>query len=172
MNDEKRIKEYYDLLAGIYDDLYGEEQRAKYDKIIHIIKDKRALSRMLDLGCGTCEFSYIAKKLKYEYIGLDLSLNMLKCGKAKNREGELVQASFRRLPFRRNSFLIVIAIDSFKDISEYLGLENEIVSRIKRGGRIVITFPKRGLKSKFIRELKVYEKEETNTKDVFLYKDL
>jgi len=112
---------YYDSIAKGYNELHGEEQLKK----LEIIKKKieiKSSDKVLDVGCGTGLSSILGGVI----TGIDPSAELLKQAKCKT-----VCASAEEIPFKDNSFDIVVsvtAIQNFTDIKK--GLEE-----IKRVGK-------------------------------------
>jgi len=130
-NKKKEIINKYDLSADIYDKRYRAIQEEKY----HIVLDNCILKekRVLDLGCGTgLLIEYILKSkdyhhiLKSKYIAVDISLKMmikfknklLKLGKKPNVL--FVLSDMENLPFRKNSFNLIISLTSFQNLPNIL----------------------------------------------------
>ena len=97
----------YKIIAKSYNELYYSEQLNKVKLIIKILNIKK--EKVLDVGCGTAFYS----KLFKDYTGIDQSKEMLKQSNAK-----VIYGNGEKLPFKDNSFDIVIsisAIHNFKD---------------------------------------------------------
>ena len=87
--------DYYDTIAGGYDELHKEEQLRK----LSILKDEIKIGRdtkLLDVGCGTG----ISSGFDCMVIGLDPSSELLK----QNRNGLAVLGMAEEIPFKNNSF--------------------------------------------------------------------
>jgi len=115
--------EYYDRLSESYDELYGDEQEAKYSLILERIAPRGIV---LDLGCGT---GLLFRKLSQlpdvkRIVGVDFSLGML--SKAKQRkclQADLIAADIRLLPLRENSVdeaFSITVIDSLEFLRKCL----------------------------------------------------
>ena len=129
-NKKKKIIEKYNSSYLIYDKRYSLIQEEKYKIVLNNYEvDGR---HILDLGCGTgLLFEYIKKTLsnrkrvKLNYIGVDISWNMLLEFKLK-----IIKYNYRRyspnlilsdidcLPFRDNIFLSTFAITSFQNLPD------------------------------------------------------
>ncbi|MCX7947310.1 MAG: class I SAM-dependent methyltransferase [candidate division WOR-3 bacterium] len=97
--------------------------------------------KVLDLGCGTGNISKILKEKNYNIFGLDIAINMLKIAKKKGLKN-IVNASFYKIPFKSESFDIVISIfdslNNVKDLNEMKEVFSEIYRVLKIDG--IFTF--------------------------------
>ncbi|PIZ53455.1 hypothetical protein COY28_03575, partial [Candidatus Woesearchaeota archaeon CG_4_10_14_0_2_um_filter_57_5] len=137
---------YYSSIASGYDDLHGDEQRAKYALVLpHIAQ----YSSLLDVGCGTgmlhdawhqnidsngpLEVSSISKRT---YCGLDPSVGLIEQGVRAGRKG-LQVGSAEALPFADDSFDVVV---SFTALHHCADVETAVaeMARVART-RIVIS---------------------------------
>lgn len=146
-----------------YDDPKGYDERHQtvLDSYLHklwhpfIVEKTRKLSpnrTVLDLGCGTCEYTQHIKYAKMR-IGIDTSRDMLEYG-AKKLNGEntlLIQGDAHHIPLKSNSVDLIICIG----ILQYVELE----SVLKECGRIlnynskflIVTFNKWNIFNSLIR---------------------
>lgn len=131
------ISKKYDFLnhllsAGI--DNYWRKKALKLSKI-------SPESVILDIACGTGDFSIAAKKLNPAKIyGADLSANMLKIFNDKKNwsRGNIVQTISENLPFKPGSFTnitVAFGVRNFYDLPQAF---NSIRSSLKPGGRFTI----------------------------------
>jgi len=146
----------YDKIASSYNRLYKEEQLKKL-KAIEKILNVRKEDYLLDIGSGT---GISTNYFKCNCFGLDPSFKMLKfskdlkvCGYAEN------------LPFKENTFDIIIAVTSFHNFIDFR----------KKNAKIVITVMK---KSSYLEQITDLIKEnfifETieEEKDIIFYGNL
>jgi ubiquinone/menaquinone biosynthesis C-methylase UbiE len=162
-----KVRELYDSLARVYDELYGKEQELKYRTVMNFIG--KGIGRLLDVGCGTGGVLSLAERKGWECIGLDISIKMLKMAKKKVTTSELVQGSLDTLPFRPSSFDALISVTSFSSVEEFLKEENHVKELVKKG-IILVTFVKKGVHNSSKLSDKGYTVIETDTKDLFAYK--
>ncbi len=152
MNSSVSVRVKYDSTANSYDELYRDEQYAKY----HVIELGKLLpgegDKVLDAGCGTCLFyEYLTEgriQGNYIYVGIDISSNMLlKCISKKlflSPRVDLVQADILSIPFRQNSFnkvYLITVLDLLdKSINEVIDIVKQVV---KENSLIVYTLLKK-----------------------------
>lgn len=135
----------YDEIAEGYDELYGEEQRAKYGLVLKLVEP---LEPALDAGCGT---GMLLELLQCYSVGLDLSLEMLKVAKRKGRgeRGDLVCGDAERMPLRDRSFRSAYSVTV---VHEAPGLAGELLRVLAPGGRAVVTLLRK--RSEMLSELR------------------
>ncbi len=137
--DKKRqIIEKYNSSFQYYDKRYHEIQSNKFRTFLkeYIFREKI----ILDAGCGTGLLADFALKcvrtitrLKWNYVGADISRNMLKMFKLKlsysriSQHIHLIVADLEYLPFRKNIFDEIFSITAFQNLYDFEeGLDNLI----------------------------------------------
>lgn len=138
----------FDNEAEIYDKWYS----TPLGKFVDEVETKAVLEllrpnpgeEILDVGCGTGNFSLKLARLNAKVVGVDCSESMLKIARAKARELnldiEFILADVMDLPFEDNFFdscLSVAAVEFFAD--QRRGLE-EMFRVVHPKGKIVIGF--------------------------------
>lgn len=103
------VVELYDKLADRYDEVYGDEQRRKYELIGAV-----TCGRILDLGCGTGTWQNLLNPS--HYVGLDVSYGMAKA--VAKRDLDVVVGEIHLLPIRDGAFDFVTAITVI-DVGSY-----------------------------------------------------
>ena|SRR3989338_3405033 len=140
--------DFYKLISKGYDELYGEEQKAKHDIIKAALNIKND-DLLLDVGCGT------GSDFNCRVIGIDPSIDLLQhtqklqsnfwCPRnalhfyenQKNNDKNdynainKIRAKAENIPFKDNTFDKVISVTSMHNFD---GLEKGI-SEIKRVGK-------------------------------------
>jgi ubiquinone/menaquinone biosynthesis C-methylase UbiE len=143
---KRRVMRRYDATARSYDELYGEEQEAKYLKALERVDV--AGSAVLDVGCGTgLLFSYIADAAQ-AVLGVDISRELLLRAKeqaVKFRNIYLIKADADHLPFQNGFFSVVFAFTVLQNMPKPKETLAELERVSKSGGSIVVT----GLKKAF-----------------------
>lgn len=98
---------------------------------------------LLDVACGTGEFSiFCAKRIK-SVCGIDISEMMIKLAKKHADESGLDNVSFfshdvLKLPFDNNFFSIVISKSAFHHFDAYKEIIHEMRRCCRKGGKISI----------------------------------
>ncbi|MCP5061891.1 MAG: bifunctional demethylmenaquinone methyltransferase/2-methoxy-6-polyprenyl-1,4-benzoquinol methylase UbiE [Ignavibacteriae bacterium] len=127
MNKQKQVRRIFDSISPSYDflnhflsvgiDFYWRKKALKLSKI-------NSETKLLDIACGTGDFSIAAKKMGVKnIIGADLSKNMLSLFTTKVDwiKGNLVQCVAEALPLKDNSFTnitVAFGVRNFYDINE------------------------------------------------------
>ena len=113
--------DFYKLIAGGYNELYGEEQKVKLD----IIKDNLDIKNtdlLLDVGCGTGISDFNCR-----ILGIDPSIELLK----QNLNNPLILAKAENIPFKDESFDKVIAVTSMHNFDNI----KKSIKEMKRVGK-------------------------------------
>jgi len=98
-------------------------------------------NKVLDVACGTGDFSILAKfKHKLDIYGADFSLNMLRLYNKKKSYtlGKLVQTQSEHLPFVDSTFdniIVAFGVRNFYDIPKAF---DEFKRVLKSGGKVTI----------------------------------
>lgn len=123
--EEQGIKE---LVTG-FDD--------RFEKVVEEIRENtKAKDKILDIGCGEGKIWQLFPDLKV--TGLDFSQENLK--KAKKYVTPVL-GNAEKLPFKDNSFDMVLATEILEHVINPDRLLTETDRVLKRGGNAIITFP-------------------------------
>ncbi|MFX1433981.1 MAG: class I SAM-dependent methyltransferase [Promethearchaeota archaeon] len=126
-NKKKEIIRKYNSTANFYDKRYSKIQEEKYRIILsNFLLEKNKI--ILDAGCGSgLLLEFIVKnkinKIKFfNYIGIEISLNMLKRFADKcrnlsiNLNINLILSDIEHLPFRENRIDSIFSITSLQNL--------------------------------------------------------
>lgn len=164
----------FDNAASDYDAWYTDKKGSFVDtvetdlafKMIHVEKGMK----VLDVGCGTGNFSIKLAKMGCNVTGIDISDNMLHIARKKAAEENLpinfMHMDLNDLKFEENEFDAVFSMAAF----EFVGHEDapealdEMLRVVKEGGQVLI-----GTISGNSSWGKLYQDEEFNKDTVFKY---
>ncbi|CAM2904393.1 methyltransferase domain-containing protein [Paenibacillus sediminis] len=93
---------------------------------------------IVDIACGTGNYTIALQRLGLNVTGVDISLEMLKSAQGKSNSIDWVQSNVENLPFENDYFsgaTCILAIHHFRDLKSSF---EEIYRVIKRGSRLVI----------------------------------
>ncbi|MBN2054878.1 methyltransferase domain-containing protein [bacterium] len=95
--------------------------------------------RILDIGCGTGE---VMKRLQGRglTVGIDMSMEALTYSSFRGCEA-LVQGDTFKLPFKDESFDILIILDLFEHLEDDISAARMFTRLLKKGGHMVVTAP-------------------------------
>lgn len=144
MSKKTEVKRIFDAISKKYDflnhflsvgiDFYWRKKALKLTQI-------NDTTKLLDVACGTGDFSLAAKKMGVKEItGADLSKNMLSVFAKKDIEinGKLVQTEAEILPFKKESFTnitVAFGVRNFYDIPKAFSSFYDI---LKTEGKVTI----------------------------------
>ncbi|MHA1526013.1 MAG: class I SAM-dependent methyltransferase [Promethearchaeota archaeon] len=123
---KQEIIKNYNLTSHFYDQRYSQIQTETFEILLNNLELNQ--KKILDAGCGTgllLEFINSLKQnstVNYHYIGMDITLNMLKEFQSKpltkkmQWKVNLILADIESLPFRENIFDIIFSITSFQNL--------------------------------------------------------
>lgn len=131
---------YYNSISEGYNKLHKEEQLKKLDIIKQNIKIKSS-DYLLDVGCGT---AFSLEYFNCKKTGIDPSIKLLK----QNKKENLIQSVGEHLPFKDDSFDIIITVTAIHNFDNF----KKGLSEIKRVAKdkIIISTLKKSSKNKLI----------------------
>lgn len=149
--EKSREREYFDRVADIFDTHLNV-----YAKFVGILRLKRRLDffsqecrftrglKVLELGCGTGEYTRGLLKENLNLFCVDISYNMIKKAEEKNRVAcnlYFVISDAVQLPFKNGVFDVVVGnsvLHHILDINEAVYQINRV---LKKGGRFAFSEP-------------------------------
>ena len=137
-------KKWFNRQAPVYDDtntiLYSKYGKISCENIYNYLKDKD-YHKLLDIGCGTGYLiNMLSKDYNAEYIGLDLSPEMIKQAKSKNIKNAIfVEGRSDEIPFDDNTFNIVTCSQSFHHYPDTDNAMQEARRVLKPGGLYILS---------------------------------
>lgn len=93
---------------------------------------------MLDAGCGSGLFSYMAINTGAQVMGVDAAPGLLEVARERNPENNFLEEDLEALPFAENSFDLVTGFNSFQYAGNFTNALSEAKRVLKDGGRLVI----------------------------------
>lgn len=118
----------------------GDKEKVK--KILSYLLHRKGLS-ILDAGCGSGWLSFILMRRGFKVVGLDISRErLLKEAKRHLKDTiPLVEGDLHQLPFKKESFDIVVCAEVLEHLKNpAIGLK-EINRVLKKEGRLILTIP-------------------------------
>lgn len=136
----------FDKEAKIYDEWYKSKLGNFVDEVetrcvFDLFKAKKGM-KVLDVGCGTGNFSIKLAKMGCEVVGIDVSEEMLKVAEAKVREEGLnikfYKMDAHQMEFEDNTFDGVLSVTAFEFLKEPEKAIEEIFRVLKPNGQLLI----------------------------------
>jgi ubiquinone/menaquinone biosynthesis C-methylase UbiE len=167
--------EIFDLEARSYDEWYNQPLGKFVDEVetsaIFELLKPMPNENILDVGCGTGNYSVMLAKLGCKVTGIDVSTEMLKVAREKAEKlclnVNFINCDAQDLPFESNFFDAVLSVATFEFIPNPHKAFEELYRVVKQGGRIVI-----GFINKESPWGELYESEEFKKNTVFKYAHL
>lgn len=118
---------------------------ARYQQVLNLIPRQKKL-KILDLGCGDGVLTYlILKKCKADIFGIDTDPKALKIARLKleslQPKARFKQASAYKLPFKNQSFDLVIAAEIIEHLEKPNQMLLELNRVLKPRAMVIITTP-------------------------------
>jgi len=138
--------EIFDTEALNYDEWYKSKKGSFIDKIetdcaFGLFKTKEGM-KVLDVGCGTGNFSLKLAKRGCKVVGIDVSNAMLEIAKKKaemeNLNIKFLKMDAHNLDFEDESFDGVFSIATVEFIEDFQKAIDEMFRVVKKGGQILI----------------------------------
>jgi SAM-dependent methyltransferase len=147
MTTDARQPAWYEQWFGEdYLALYPHRDGSEADKVVAFLKRRlgsRKVDRVLDLACGAGRHSRALGKLWWT-TGFDLSETLLSIARREAKEACYVRGDMRVLPFRANSFSLVVNLFTsfgyFSDDRDHRQVLREVCEATSRGGMFVLDY--------------------------------
>ena len=105
-------------------------------------------SKVLEVGCATGALTTYIASTGCVPTGVDLSIDMIGVAKHKNTDIEYFEADVMNLPFKDNSFDVVLATSLINIVDDKTKAISELSRTCKKGGLITILVPSVGFEDK------------------------
>lgn len=120
---------------------YSSGKRSNKIRIVsHLLGDIQGKS-ILDIGIGSGFFSRFCLQKKAKTISLDFADAILQYHRKNDPDFQLVQADAQHLPFKNESFDIVLALDVIEHLYSPLDFLKEVNRVLKKEGRLILMTP-------------------------------
>jgi len=121
--------------------VWRDGQRRRFEMILEASGD-RLSGCLLVNGCGVGMYLDHMGEHTDNIVGLDIEFERLQ--DAKLREDRVVNATGEALPFKPNTFDLILSHEVLEHVANDRAAINEIVRTLKPGGRLVLFCPNRG----------------------------
>ena len=138
--DKRKIMQRYDATAQGYNELYAEEQKAKYMAALKNLKVSDA--KILDVGCGSGLFLQEVASQASIVVGIDISRKLLLKANQQAKaypNAFALQADGDHLPFINGFFDVVFAFTVLQNMPQPAVALVEWKRVVKEKGSLVIT---------------------------------
>lgn len=159
MDDKKFLTDFYTgKEAERYDYKRERKDIRRYAEVKKQIKNTREFLKdlpegnILDVACGTGRYFKLYGKRKI--YGIDISKDMLKLAKKVDKTAIVQVADAEHIPYKNNSFDIVITSQFIQHIPNYLKVLKEMKRVCKKEGYIIVDFPNKNSFSCLFRYIK------------------
>ncbi len=125
-----------------YDDWYKTSAGKLIDRIekdlILELAEPLSGEKLLDLGCGTGNYSILFAKMGLEVTAIDKSKYMLEKARMKSNEINFIQGDIYNLPFSDESFDLIVSITVFEFLNNPVKAAREAMRVLRPEGRFII----------------------------------
>ncbi len=94
--------------------------------------------KVLDIGCGT---GANLPLFDGQIVGLDISFKALTFAKRRKKDALLIQGRAEALPFKEETFDLVLALDLLEHLADDVKGLREMYRVLKKGGILLVTVP-------------------------------
>ncbi len=119
---------------------YSFKKREKLTILRYLLRDLPPTVRCLELGCAKGALSYFLRQMGGWWVSADLDTVHVQETR-RVVETNVVQVDTRGLPFRPESFDVVVSLDYMEHIEDDRACLDELCGLVKPGGRLIIGTP-------------------------------
>ncbi|MEA3505496.1 MAG: class I SAM-dependent methyltransferase [Bacteroidota bacterium] len=136
----------YDNASNTYDQWYNKPMGKFVDdiqtkKILEMFPFKKGIT-VLDVGCGTGNYSIKLASMGCDVVGIDVSDNMLKIAQQKAKKQNLdinfINMDILKHTLKKESFDVVVSVTAFEFISNIAEAYKQIKKLVKPEGHILV----------------------------------
>ncbi|MEM5778163.1 MAG: class I SAM-dependent methyltransferase [Candidatus Aenigmatarchaeota archaeon] len=117
-------------------DTWIKENLFKRERIYEIFKGKT----VLDCGCGTGFFTKVVESTCRRIIGVDISKTNIQVARKLSPHIKFIRADILNLPFKREAFDIVMALDVIDHLHDRKKGLDEMIRVLKKDGFLILAF--------------------------------
>lgn len=139
-NLKRKNIEFFNKIAKHYDNgIFKNLLLNPIKNAVEFINIKKG-SKILDAGCGTGNLLKILndRNDNLKLYGADISKEMLKIARKKEKNAKLKLESVEKLSFRKNYFDYVFSIDAFHHYYDYTLVMRNFYRVLKKGGYLIV----------------------------------
>ncbi len=143
---------FYDSISNVWASKINNSETNKRIKVVFndlLTKKDLKGKKFLEVGCGLGYFSNIAYKSGAKVTGIDIGPNLVKINKKLTPKCTFKVASASKLPFKDNSFDVVLSTEVIEHVDNQKDALKELARVVKKGGILVITTPNKLFKPLF-----------------------
>ncbi|MCD4817178.1 MAG: class I SAM-dependent methyltransferase [Candidatus Cloacimonetes bacterium] len=122
----------YSEFARVYHEMYQNifDYKKEFEFYHKILKENFSTS-ILEIGCGSGNLAQYFLETDYDYVGLDLSQEMLNIAKEVEPKAKFIQADMRDLKFQEKFDAVIISGRSFTYLTTNEDVHNTLISIYK-----------------------------------------
>ena len=124
MNKKSTVKELYNRSAKFYDQRYYKIQFNKFDELLKPLSNNDVI---IDLGSGTSLLLLYEKIKNVRYVGIDISSEMIKQGRKKEKKfKEFIISDVENIPLRSDFAHTITVFTVLQNLESYFNIFKEI----------------------------------------------